>query len=171
MGTTYINNLINNIMDLYYLHILFPIIISLYGIWAPPFLDPLFVVYFLMLNTSWIVFKNECIISYFYKKQQNPDYKLGDNIDVKDFDDLIGKTNARALSLYISITYFINLFFVLTRLKLEFATKVLVILSYVAYAIYMILLRLRPQWIVRVVHLGLYILTLIVFVMDVYRHG
>lgn len=158
-------------MDPGYLHILFPIIISLYGIWAPPFLDPLFVVYFLMLNISWIVFKNECIISYFYKKQQNPDYKLGDNIDVSDNEELVGKASVKALSTYLFITYFINLVFILTRLKLEFETKVLVILSYVAYAIYMILLRLRPQWIVRVVHLGLYILTLIVFVMDVYRHG
>lgn len=167
----YIKNLNISIMEPGYLHILIPIIISFYGVWAPPFLDPLFVIFFLMLNISWIIFKDECIVSYFHKKQNNPNYKLGDNIDISDNEELVGKSSVKAISIYLTIAYLINLVFILSRLQLALTTKVLIILSYVFYVVYMILLKLRPEWIIRILHLGIYSITLVVFVIDILSHG
>ena len=34
---------------------------------------------------SWIVFKNECLYTYLYRKETNPTHQLGDRDDVSDF--------------------------------------------------------------------------------------
>ena len=42
---------------------------------------------YLLLLSSWIIYKNECIISYFYKEKNYKNYKLGDNPhDVSDIE-------------------------------------------------------------------------------------
>ena len=40
--------------------------------------DIYYSVYFLLMVLHWIIFKNECILSYFEKKIIDKDYKLGD---------------------------------------------------------------------------------------------
>ena len=58
------------------------------------------VIYFLIIMSSWIVYKNECIISYYWKEKNYKNYKLGDNPD--DVSDLgpFYKNNYLALFFY-----------------------------------------------------------------------
>jgi len=44
----------------------------------------LFVFYVECELLSWIVFKNECLFSYLYKKNKDPNYSLGDNPELED---------------------------------------------------------------------------------------
>jgi hypothetical protein len=52
-------------------------------------LDKLYISTFTLIPFSWIVFKDECIVSYIIKKYENPNYILGDEPnDVRDITDL-----------------------------------------------------------------------------------
>ena len=47
--------------------------------------DKLYIISFISIPFSWVIFKNECIISYISKKIENPHYTLGnDPSNVKD---------------------------------------------------------------------------------------
>lgn len=37
------------------------------------------IVYQILVSLIWLIYKNECICSYYYKKNVDPEYKLGDN--------------------------------------------------------------------------------------------
>ena len=51
--------------------------------------DEIYIISFLIIPFSWIICKDECIISYFVKKYKNPNYILGNEPDnVKDITDL-----------------------------------------------------------------------------------
>ena len=56
--------------------------------------DQVYIISFLIIPFSWIICKDECIISYFVKKYKNPNYILGDEPDnVKDITDLFVDKN------------------------------------------------------------------------------
>ena len=49
------------------------------------YLDKIYLISFVSIPLSWLCFKDECLISYFIKKIENPKYKLGDTPnDIKD---------------------------------------------------------------------------------------
>ena len=53
------------------------------------FFDKLYILSFVFIPLSWIVCKDECIISYISKKVENPNYQLGSEPEnVKDIIDL-----------------------------------------------------------------------------------
>jgi len=53
------------------------------------FLDKLYIISFVSIPFSWIICKDECIISYIMKKIENRNYLLGDEPEnVKDISDL-----------------------------------------------------------------------------------
>ena len=47
----------------------------------------LFILVYTLTPISWMLCKDECFISYFVKKFNNPDYKLGDSPD--DYNDIM----------------------------------------------------------------------------------
>ncbi len=52
-------------------------------------LDKLYMISFVLIPFSWVIFKDECIISYITKKIENPNYILGSEPqNVKDITDL-----------------------------------------------------------------------------------
>lgn len=52
-------------------------------------MDPLYLASFTIIPFSWILCKDECVISYWMKKMENPNYLLGSEPeDTKDIADL-----------------------------------------------------------------------------------
>ena len=73
------------------LHLCGMIIENIYGFIfiKNEFFDKLYIISFISIPFSWIVCKDECIISYITKKIENPNYILGnDPSNVKDISDL-----------------------------------------------------------------------------------
>jgi len=53
------------------------------------FFDKLYIISFVSIPFSWVLCKNECIISYLTKKLENPNYLLGNEPEnTKDISDL-----------------------------------------------------------------------------------
>jgi hypothetical protein len=77
------------------LHLCGMIIENVYGfLIEDKILDNLYLISFLLLPLSWIICKDECIISYLLKKYQNPYYQLGDEPEnTKDISDLFPSSN------------------------------------------------------------------------------
>lgn len=76
------NNDINNIIHkniIGYIHIFLAILKDIYGYIFPKILvvDALYLIIFACIPLLWIINKGECIISYYCKKCENPDYELG----------------------------------------------------------------------------------------------
>lgn len=72
------NNIINkNIIG--YIHIFLGIVKDIYGYIFPQILilDAIYLIIFACIPLLWIINKGECIISYYSKKCENPDYQLG----------------------------------------------------------------------------------------------
>ena len=75
------------------------IIENIYGFLSSKniFFDKLYVISFISIPFSWIICKDECIISYVMKKIENPNYILG---NVKDISDLFTLNNNSIIELY-----------------------------------------------------------------------
>ena len=72
-------------------HLCGMIIENIYGFFSSKniFFDKLYVISFISIPFSWIICKDECIISYVMKKIENPNYILGNEPEnVKDISDL-----------------------------------------------------------------------------------
>jgi hypothetical protein len=73
------------------LHLFGMVIKNIYGIIIAKniLFDKIYITIFLSIPISWILFKDECIISYAIKKYNNKNYILGNNPeDVNDISDL-----------------------------------------------------------------------------------
>ena len=70
---------------------------------------------FLILNViyHWMILKNECILSYYYKKNRDKKYILGSNVDAVDL-------NSSKIS---KILLFIFLYIVLSYLIYKYTSK------------------------------------------------
>lgn len=100
------NNYVKNIIG--YLHLLLCIFKYIYGYVFPSILlfDSLYIAFFAIIPLSWIFLKGECITSYFIKKYENNNYKLGDDAyNYKDITDLF--SNNTVYFYYTNITRFI----------------------------------------------------------------
>jgi hypothetical protein len=74
------------------IHLAGMILQSIYGYfpWIPfDTLDKIYLLQNIAIPISWILCKDECILSYIIKKRENPDYILGSEpYNVKDITDL-----------------------------------------------------------------------------------
>ncbi len=73
------------------LHFVLPLIYIIYLFFAPVKWDPYMFIWFNILTLHWILFNNECIISYIHKKLENPNYKMGEDVKVKDMINVFTK--------------------------------------------------------------------------------
>lgn len=72
-------------------HLFGMIIENIYGfiVWKNILVDKLYIISFVSIPFSWVIFKDECIISYMMKKIENPNYVLGSEPEnVKDISNL-----------------------------------------------------------------------------------
>ena len=80
--------------------------------------------------------KNECIISYIAKKIHNNDYNLGDNLDIEDYDSIIGKEISNIFLNYVLLMYIVNLLVIVYVSDIKTVLKVSllgVLFSYTSY--------------------------------------
>ena len=85
----------------------------------------LFLILLLNVIYHWIILKNECILSYYYKKNRDKKYILGSNVDAVDL-------NSSKIS---KILLFIFLYIVLSYLIYKYTSKnkILVLLFTIIY--------------------------------------
>ena len=72
-------------------HLCGMIIENIYGfiVWKNILFDKLYIISFVSIPLSWVICKDECIISYIMKKNENPNYVLGSEPEnVKDISNL-----------------------------------------------------------------------------------
>jgi hypothetical protein len=71
-------------------------------------LDKLYMSTFALIPFSWIVFKDECIVSYIIKKYENPNYILGNEPnDARDITDLF--SSKRIYNIFYHMNHFSRL--------------------------------------------------------------
>jgi hypothetical protein len=102
--------------------------------------DKLFILLFILGKLSWIVFKDECFISYLYKRVNNKDYILGDNSnELSDIINIVKNDNLKYL-LYIvlllfPVIYALEVFYVNSRIGL-LPTNILIVVLFL-YFVYL----------------------------------
>ena len=81
--------------------------------------DTIFVSFICILALSWMLFKNECLISYTIRKMKDPNYVMGsDAVEMDDFKKLFGPIWAKYVADGLLIFMFISFFLVSMRSKL-----------------------------------------------------
>jgi len=74
-------------------HSAWTVFIALYAFLVSRQYDVYYMAYVLLLVTSWLLFKDECIVTYLYKKMLDPTYVMGENgMSLDDAADIFGKT-------------------------------------------------------------------------------
>jgi len=126
-----------------YIHITFSFILTSYFLWRSDFLDIYALLFFILMNLSWIIFNNECFVSYLYKKLNNPYYVLGQTTSIDDYILVLGDTNAHIFVEYlIPLIYIGNIGAVLYFGKIAKPLRYGMGLGLVSYFFYMLSLRL-----------------------------
>jgi len=97
------------------IHIILSAVISVYFIFGTKSFDIYYVLYFLLLNLSWIFMANECFFAYLFKKIENADYIMVSNTELTDYKAVLGDLPAEMFRQYLLTAYFINLVFILSR--------------------------------------------------------
>lgn len=97
------------------IHIILSAVISVYFIFGTKSFDIYYVLYFLLLNLSWIYMANECFFAYLFKKIENADYIMGSNTELTDYKAVLGDLPAEMFRQYLLTAYFVNLVFILSR--------------------------------------------------------
>ena len=142
-----------------YLHLILGLGASLYFLWRNEVLDVFYILYFIGMNISWVLCKNECIISYIFKRMKDPDYKMGENIKVDDYDYILGHTGSNIYTHYLLIMYVINLIIVICMGDVDILTKKLLLLGIFSNLVYLFSLRIelttQTKDIIKYSHLGL----------------
>jgi len=121
-------------------HVVLSFILSIYFLWAPAKYDYFYLLYFLVLNISWTLFKNECALSYLFKIIDNPEYQMGTTTEVSDYDSVLGSKFSDIFLQYILFMYIVNLFIVGNRF-FGARNKILILLTGISYIFYTLMLR------------------------------
>lgn len=126
-----------------YIHVLMSFIVSLYFIYSNSAYDIYYILYFCLVNISWVVFYNECILSYIYKKLDDHTYKIGDTTDIKDYTIVLGNKGATIFLNYILIMYAFNIMYLLFYSTSIESLKIPIALSFITFMLYITILRAK----------------------------
>jgi uncharacterized membrane-anchored protein len=131
----------NNYKIIGIIHLLFAFTFSFYGILIKKnWFDNIFILYTIIIITSWTFYNGECPISYYIKKNRDKNYIAGkESVDLEDMKLIIGSKSV--IILITSIIVLLNstsLYLVMKRNKFP---KITYILSPLCYVIYCFLLR------------------------------
>jgi hypothetical protein len=128
-----------------YIHILIVILLSTYVLWGRPQWDTYYLIILLSILFSWVVLKNECIVSYLYKLSLNPNYKLGQDHRPQDFIDVLGANGSKAFVYYLIVMYLLNLIIISWRLHADIKIKFWLVCSIINYIAYISLRKVVPN--------------------------
>jgi hypothetical protein len=103
-----------------FLHLSFAIVASFYAfLFKKSWIDYLFIFYILITMLSWTFYNGECLITYQFKKKEDPNYIAGENSnDMKDMYIIIPNTSLA--NTIVVVKFFFHLlseFIVLSRNK------------------------------------------------------
>lgn len=98
-----------------YLHYLVELFIATYIFIFPKKFDLYYSIFNFILCFHWIIFKNECILSYLEKKFINPNYVLGSHPKKHIHRNVL--TFSFYYNYLVNILYFVNILFVFYRNK------------------------------------------------------
>jgi hypothetical protein len=121
-------------------HVVFSFILSIYFVWAPAQFDIYYLIYFLLLTISWSLMKNECAVSYLFKYIENPNYKMGDNTEIEDYNAILGPVVGNIFLNYVLYMYVFNLGFIALRFK-DTRNQLATLLAAVSCVLYLTMLR------------------------------
>lgn len=128
------------------LHYIVPIIHLIYLIFAPLKWDVYMFIWLNILVLHWVLLKNECLISYIHKKIHNPNYKIGEDVNVKDmtnvFTGFMSENNAIILVNIINYGLFIGLFLRFFIFK-SINPIIITYITFILFAIYTFLIKLN----------------------------
>ena len=127
-----------------FIHVVLSFIFSIYFLWAPARFDLYYLVYFLLLSISWSIMKNECTISYLFKYIGDPNYQMGDNEEVEDYNVVLGSTAGSVFLNYVLFMYVFNLVFITWRTK-GLRNQLAVLVATISYGLYILMLRLAKK--------------------------
>jgi len=120
-----------------FLHVIGSLILSLYFLWRSPFFDGIYVIYFLLVNLSWIMLKDECFVSYLFKKSQDSQYELGDSPqDIQDYKSILGRKGADTFVYFIRSMMVLNISYIIYLGPFNTTYTVLIFLSAFSYVFY-----------------------------------
>lgn len=135
-----------------YVHIILAVIVTSYFLWSGASLDNYFIIYFCLLNISWVLFNDECLITYFHKVYTDGTYKMGQNKSISDYNLVLGdQLSARFIDLLLFM-YLFNMCVILNRATNKLPALA-VILSYVMYIGYLRSTGSSGSGLVKSVHL------------------
>lgn len=130
-------------IGLAYIHVLFSVILSTYFLWRNDFLDIYALLFFIIMNLSWVIFNDECFISYLYKKINNPNYTLGETISIDDYKMVLGKRISNIYVHYcIPFIYMINILIVLYLGNFNTTIRLSMIAGILSYILYLYSLKI-----------------------------
>jgi hypothetical protein len=124
------------------LHGVWTVFISVYGFivskkWGYDFY---YMGYMILLVISWLLCKDECLITYVYKKILDPTYTLGkDSNRMADSENIFGKDLSKYVMNLLMIITICSLYIVSSRNN--FAPHYVWILFILCYSIYLLILR------------------------------
>lgn len=151
-----------------YIHVFSSLVLSLYFLWRTEFFDKFYILYFLLLNLSWIVLKDECFISYIFKKTQNSEYKLGDSPDdTQEYESVLGPVWGKIFVNFLRVMYILNISYIIYNKSLNTILSILVSLCAFSYIFYIKLFqdkKTRDPAHIREVHAVLTIIPLVYMV-------
>ena len=111
---------------------------NIYGLVIPrnTHYDKIYMTIFLSIPFSWMLFKNECIISYLIKKHENPQYIMGSNPEnANDISDLF--TNMNIYLFFYHINYGLRMVSVIhvndRTTKIQYNLFITTLLMYTIY--------------------------------------
>ena len=127
-----------------FLHLILSIFICCYFLWRRPSYDKYYILYFILLNLSWLVFSDECLVSFIFKIIKDPSYILGDTHDIDDVIVLIVKPITDILVLFlIPIAYIINILVIVQDGKFDSTMNTLLIAGIISYCVYTYTLKMH----------------------------
>ena len=135
--------MIDKIIGLF--HIILSFIASIYFIWRNNYLDTYYILYFCIINISWVLMKNECIVSYISKKLENNDYKMGETTDLKDYETILGSEISNVFLNYLLTMYIVNLLLIVYTSNIKNPLKISLLGVIFSYTLYILSLKNKTE--------------------------
>jgi hypothetical protein len=136
-----------------FFHILLTFLASIYFLFRNNNLDKYYILFFCIINLSWVFTKNDCAVSYIVKKLNDSNYKLGDNTRIEDYDAVIGPEASAVFIKYLLVMYVINILYIIYVSNIKTPLKVSLVGVLFSYTLYITSLKnevedMRPYQII-----------------------
>lgn len=102
-------------MDLHALWLLFLVFYPFFGNRNT---DKYFLLMLEILIIHWIIFKNECVVSYLKKRQADPSYVMGSDVKTRDLEEYFGK-NVYTTFRWLKVVSFIYVYMRYNKYKIN----------------------------------------------------